>query len=227
MNPESDVRRIIFTRGISASGKTTWAEQYCRDNQNTVNINRDDIRFELFTEGVRDWGLYKFTKARERAVSEVQHQRILEASLLGKDIIISDTNLNDKYIIPIKDLPCLAKYSVEFKNFPITLEEACKRDSRRSNGVGVSVLHKQYKSLNRTDPLSSRGKPKAVIVDIDGTVADMKGLRHPFEWDKVLLDRPRKEIIMMVKGLMSEGYTIVFMSGRDGCCEKDTRAWVV
>ena len=33
-------------------------------------------------------------------------------------------------------------------------------------------------------------KEKAIIVDVDGTLADMRGVRSPFEWDKVLQDKP-------------------------------------
>jgi len=37
--------KLIATRGIPASGKTTWAREYCLKNPNTVRVNRDDIRY--------------------------------------------------------------------------------------------------------------------------------------------------------------------------------------
>lgn len=89
--------KVIFTRGISASGKTTWAEQFIKDNPTFVNINRDDIRWELFTGGVPDWGKYKFTKGNERLVSDRQTELVIEAVRNGKSMIISNTNLNDIY----------------------------------------------------------------------------------------------------------------------------------
>jgi hypothetical protein len=38
-------------------------------------------------------------------------------------------------------------------------------------------------------------KEKAIIVDVDGTLADMRGVRSPFEWDKVLQDKPHLDVI--------------------------------
>ena len=57
------------------------------------------------------------------------------------------------------------------------------------------------------------GKKKAVVVDVDGTIALMEGKRTPFEWEKVGLDSPNTPIIIV--------------SGRDGCCRKETEKWLV
>ena len=48
-------------------------------------------------------------------------------------------------------------------------------------------------------------KQKAIMVDVDGTLADMKGIRGPFEWDKVGLDRPYTDIIKLVQTLSDTG----------------------
>ena len=44
-------------------------------------------------------------------------------------------------------------------------------------------------------------KEKAIIVDVDGTLADMRGIRGPFEWDKVSQDKPHQDVIDLVKDL--------------------------
>ena len=44
-------------------------------------------------------------------------------------------------------------------------------------------------------------KELAIIVDVDGTLADMRGVRGPFEWDKVHLDKPHQDIIDLVRDL--------------------------
>ena len=88
-------------------------------------------------------------------------------------------------------------------------------------------------------------KELAIIVDVDGTLADMKGIRGPFEWDKVHLDKPHQDIIDMVRDFRSiigeeiweEGeygellgtipkYKIIITTGRDGVCEEATRKWL-
>ena len=45
--------KAILTIGVSASGKTTWAEQFVKENEWWVNINRDDIRFTILGERQR------------------------------------------------------------------------------------------------------------------------------------------------------------------------------
>jgi len=45
-------------------------------------------------------------------------------------------------------------------------------------------------------------KKKAIIVDVDGTLALMKGIRGPFDHDKVHLDKPNKPVIDLVKALL-------------------------
>jgi len=71
---------------------------------------------------------------------------------------------------------------------------------------------------------------KAFIVDIDGTLALMKGVRGPFEWDKVHLDNPNQWVIDLVKDIQArhlDWHTII-MSGRLGSetCEQLTRQWL-
>lgn len=65
---------------------------------------------------------------------------------------------------------------------------------------------------------------KAIIVDIDGTIAD-KWERNPFDWTKVREDKPHTDIISLVK-FLAEKYEIIFVSGRDEVCREDTQIWL-
>tara|TARA_R100001443_G_scaffold79347_1_gene86511 strand:- start:4970 stop:5422 length:453 start_codon:yes stop_codon:yes gene_type:complete len=80
-------------------------------------------------------------------------------------------------------------------------------------------------------------KELAIIVDVDGTLADMRGIRGPFEWDKVHLDRPHQDVIDLVKDLaiarkydveigFEHKYKIIITTGRDGVCEEATKQWL-
>ena len=86
-------------------------------------------------------------------------------------------------------------------------------------------------------------KQKAIIVDVDGTLADMRGVRGPFEWDKVHLDKPHQDVIELVKDLaevelddtrlerhpdleFEPKYKIIITTGRDGVCEEATKKWL-
>ena len=84
-------------------------------------------------------------------------------------------------------------------------------------------------------------KPKAIIVDVDGTLADMRGIRGPFDWDKIHLDRPHQDVIDLVNDLarideepypgdlpqdVERKYKIIITTGRDGVCEEATKKWL-
>lgn len=67
--------------------------------------------------------------------------------------------------------------------------------------------------------------PKAVWVDVDGTLAKMAD-RSPFDWNRVGEDEPINHVIDVVKALKADGYKIVILSGRDSICEEQTGYWL-
>src|SRR5690606_32635614 len=68
---------------------------------------------------------------------------------------------------------------------------------------------------------------KAIIVDIDGTVATNDGKRGFYEWEKVGADAPRPFIIEMVASLQCvHDYKVIFVSGRDSVCRQQTTEWL-
>lgn len=225
--------RAIICVGMSGSGKSTYAEQFCKDNPDWVEINRDNVRFTLFTNGVRDWSKYKFNKSKEDRVTEVIDQQIFDAVMEDKNIVCSDTNLNPKTRRALEDKLEGYGYSVSYKSFEITLEEAWKRDSNRQGGVGRDVLYKQWQQwltyIGRKTYTPDPSKPKAVIVDIDGTVAQMYN-RSPYEWEKVGEDKPRDFVINLVERMCTyfevDRIDIIFLSGRDGICRPQTEEWL-
>ncbi len=224
------MKQLILTVGISCSGKTTWSEDFVRNRCDWVNLNRDDVRFNTFTQGKRDWTKYKFNNKNEKRVTNIIDGFSEETVAQGCNIIVSDTNLNEKTRNKWKAFAEQHGYNYSEKAFPIEWEEARKRNQQREGGVSESVLWTQYLRMNeylgRRTYKGTPKKPNAVIVDLDGTVACMKGVRKPFEWDKVGQDKPRLFVINMLEGLMDQGITPVFLSGRDGCCQKDTYDWI-
>lgn len=218
--------KAFITVGVSASGKTTWANELIR--QGWRDINRDWIRFNLVKPGA-NWSNYKFNRANENAVTEIQGKMIMESWSAGENIIISDTNLNagtrQGLIKKLEDLG----YEVEIKTFPITFELAIKRDNLRANGVGQEVIYRQFQNWNdytgRITYVPDESLPKAIIVDVDGTIAQMNG-RGPFEWHRVGEDLPRWLIIDMVINYHRQGYEIIIVSGRSDECSNQTREWL-
>lgn len=67
--------------------------------------------------------------------------------------------------------------------------------------------------------------PKAIICDIDGTLAIM-GDRNPFDWDKVGEDSVNESVANCLKSMSDCGYDIILMSGRDSVCLMKTLIWL-
>jgi len=225
--------KLIITVGISASGKTTWVDDflYGKDSSSWVNINRDDIRFN-FLSYADGWDTYKFTKAKENEVSNVEMQQFNEAVEYGKNIIISNTNLNPKIRNKWVKLGEDNGYVVEIKSFDISLEAAYKRDQFRGKfSVGRDVLNRQWKQWLEFSGsykyVRNTKLPKAIVVDVDGTVA-IKGDRSPFDWSKVGQDTPRGFITLLLLSYLKqwESDSVIFLSGRDSACRHQTLTWL-
>ena len=94
------MNKLILTRGIQGSGKTTWARQWVEeDPENRVRINNDDIRNML--------GKY-WVVEREPLVSEMKHYLTQAAMDRGYDVVIDNMNLNPKEILFWKDMVKMA-----------------------------------------------------------------------------------------------------------------------
>jgi hypothetical protein len=66
---------------------------------------------------------------------------------------------------------------------------------------------------------------KTVIVDLDGTICT-KTDRGWYEYNKVSSDKPIDSILRLVKMLHSNGINIVFCTGREDVCMKDSINWL-
>lgn len=136
------MKKIILTRGIPASGKSTWAKQeVLKDPEHSIRINRDDLRNMS--------GQY-WVPTRESYIIACRNQLLNIAVYMGFNTIILDAmNLNPKdvdYISMIvnnfnKALEGDNQYKIEFKDFTnVPLNVCIKRDSKRENPLGEKVI---------------------------------------------------------------------------------------
>lgn len=214
--------RLILTRGIPASGKSTWAKEWvAEDPENRIRLNRDDLRSMIGATG--------FDYSTEQLVTHIQQEGARKALKAGKSVVIDDTNLRAKYAREwFKIGP------VEFVDFPIDLDEAIERDRVRlelqHGGVGEQVIrgfHQRFITPNKgnlppapeatpapkVEPyVPDLGLQPAIIVDTDGTVARMDG-RSPYDYSAVDTDLPVHEVINLVRYLSTDHY-VIGVSGR-------------
>lgn len=216
--------KAIITIGPSSSGKTTFAESL---DGSWVNINRDDLRFTL--TGCKSWKDYKFNKDIERMVTETQNSMMESAAMVGKNVIISDTNLNIAHRTRLRTKLEGIGYDVEYKEFDVDFDTLLKRNQFRDKSVPYEVLLDQYVRFQRYTGVmtykGTPGKPKAIIFDIDGTLAD-KGDRSPFDYSRVGEDTPIGHAIDMAIGYWDAAYEVIFLSGREQVCYKTTKNWI-
>ncbi|MBG0561880.1 phosphatase domain-containing protein [Actinoplanes aureus] len=227
--------RLLITRGLPASGKTTFARKLQPD---VVRVNRDDLRIMLH-------GRRLFTQRAEAQVTQAQRAAV-EALLRARgSVIVDDTNLRGKTVREWAELAARFDATFEVHDFTdVPVEECVRRDADRPEDERVGEdairrMHDRYlagKNLPLPVPWVERGGPglvyrpdpelpEAVLVDIDGTVALMSG-RSPYDWGRVGEDEPNPAVITAVRAMHAAGHAIVFCSGRDEVCRPETEAWL-
>lgn len=82
-----NVQYLILTVGLPASGKSTWADEYCAYTLETVQVERDQIRIEENLPFGTD----------EDRVTDIQRRMIYCELNAGNDVVVSDLNLSPKY----------------------------------------------------------------------------------------------------------------------------------
>lgn len=230
---------LRITRGLPASGKTTFAKTWVAKSPKTrVRVNRDDLREMLFGKRV---GL---TFEQEKAVTSAS-QTIARTHLEpGLDVIVDDTHLRPKYIRPWQEIAQQVNAVLEIQDFPVDVETAVIRDAGREHTVGETVIRTlAAKYLRKGEFLPTpdmprpdqnaaqryvppEGGPTAIVVDLDGTLALM-GDRHPFAWDEVGGDEPNTDVVDVVAAVSHAVDHVVFMSGRSEVCRTATLDWLV
>ena len=215
---------IKYYKGLPGSGKSTLAKAWVSEDAiNRVRVNKDSIR-DLLHNG-------KYSKGNEKQVLDTQDFIILDSLRRGKSVAFDNTHLVNKHLTRLENLlkeNNLSNVKIEVVDLTnIEPEECIKRDLKRPNSVGQDVIWRMYWNHVADVPKLEvkRQLPHAVIVDIDGTLAEMKD-RHPFEWSKVGQDNLRYSVSVIVDSLRDAGMDIILMSGRDSICREETIDWL-
>lgn len=211
--------KLILTKGLPASGKSTWArEQVAKSKGGTVGLTKDDLRL-----------MFADTKKREKLVLETRNTLTKLYLEGGLNVIWHDTNLNPIHELKAKEIAKEHKSSLIIQDFTdVDVQECIKRDSKRLNSVGEKVIinmHNQYLAPKAIEYIEDKTLSHIILCDIDGTVA-IKGDRSIFDWSKVSVDLPNEYICQVVKSLIASGNEIVFFSGRDEICRDDSKKWL-
>lgn len=238
---------LIITRGLPGSGKTAKARAYVAESPLTrARVNRDDLRAQLF-------GGWTGEHAHEEAVTAAQHAAVSALLRKGLDVVVDDTNLVAKHARALRALATAAGAGFEVWDLTdVPLGTCLERNMGRFDTPAfvppevILSMHAKYVAPLKGKPMTlpdesavalpvvpyvaPEGAPEVVLVDIDGTLADMgkdqPGHRGPFDWARVGEDTPIEPIVDLVHDLRYAGHDVVFMSGRDEVCRAETEAWL-
>lgn len=220
--------KLIMTKGLPASGKTTWAKQ-----QKAKRVNKDDLRAMLDNS--------VWSKENETFVLEVRDSLVTHILNSNYDCIVDDTNLAPKHESTLRALAEQLGAEFEIKDFTdVSLSTCLKRDSERANSVGEKVIKTMYKTflkgkvdVAQYQPIPYNDDlPACIIVDIDGTLAHMSG-RSPYDYSQVHTDTVDETVANIVRRYYArdimtdipETY-VVIVSGREDGCKDVTVKWL-
>lgn len=210
--------KLIMTKGLPGSGKTTWAKWYQKRYPNTVRVNKDDLRAMLH-DSVHSHG-------REDLVLKIRDEIVNMAFVGGHDVIVDDTNLSPKHEARLKQLAETingAEFTIQsFTDVPV--KTCIENDLKRPKPVGKKVIMDMYRRyLYSPTVIEYKKELKDVIVcDLDGTLAII-GDRNPYDASKCMEDYLNGPIFDLIE---STKLPLILVSGRKDTYRPQTEAWL-
>jgi len=219
--------QILILIGAPGSGKSTFAKYFLRTEENWIRVCRDDFRMMQFSNG-------NVSDREENMITNMVNACI--ESLLRKksNVLIDATNCKKEYINQF-----INRFEndadISFKVFDVSKDELEKRCEQRFNETGkfipknvITKYVQQLDSLKQTFDFSTRKRknktieladqnitlPKAIICDLDGTLALMNG-RNPFDASRCDEDVLNEPVANTLKNYHKLGYKIILLSGRE------------
>lgn len=239
--------KLIVLQGPPCSGKSTWAREYIQGKEKTtIIVSRDSFRLHFCGDNTTKM-FTDMNPDREDLITQLESTSIESGLKAGFDVIVDATNLNPKTInrmYKLADGAGITRDQIEFKEFYIPFNEALARDKARKeaggHSVGKRVLQKFYeryyldkyqdelkKTVSPYRYWQQPDLPRAVICDLDGTLAWMQG-RSPYDGTKVDKDGVDPQLRDLLILLRHTGLTLLFVSGREGTeeCRTKTQKWL-
>lgn len=229
--------KVIILIGPPGCGKSTAAKEFIKLNPSYVRVNRDDLRMMLRNEQMLD-------NKSEEILTDIQNNIIINFLSRGKNVIIDNTNLKEKYLKELINVCSDYCDDIIFNIFDTKIETCIERNNNREQKVPIDVIKKMFidfenlknnfefhnyrKYIDKPfeyNQKNSNSLPECYLFDIDGTLALMNGKRGPFDWNKVHLDDVNEIVKEQLILLHKNNYKIIIMTGRDESCKELTKNW--
>lgn len=217
------MKQIILTKGLPASGKSTWAKNMVEKHPGVYKrVNKDDLRAMLDNS--------RWSKGNEKFVLKIRDYIVREALREGKHVIIDDTNLEPYHEIRMHQIADEVRNTkVIIQDFTdVSVEECVKRDLTRYASVGERVIREMYTKYLKPRPNMPAKNPNledCVICDLDGTLC-LYGERNPYERD-FINDEPNEAVLDVLSHYIRHSREqIIFFSGRNDKFRDETLKWL-
>jgi len=223
----SKTLQILILIGAPGSGKSTFARYFLRTEENWMRLCRDDFRAMQFAAG-------NLQNQEEGLVADMIDAAIETLLLKRSNVLLDATHCRMSYINHfIERFNSLA--DISFKLFDVdlaTLTERCeKRFQTTGKLVPKSAIKKFAEELdelkttfdftprpknNRQETVAAQdtGLPKAIICDLDGTLALMRD-RNPYNAATCDEDDLNEPVANVLRNFYGNGYQILLVSGRE------------
>jgi len=230
--------QLLILVGAPGSGKSTFAKYHLRTHLNWARVCRDDFRAMHFGAG--------FMSDKDEAMISKMIDGAIEAMLVNKTNVIADATHTKRVYLDeyVKKFGHLA--DVSFKVFEASREELNRRCREREEQTGkvipaaavkqhsesLELLKASFdfatvpKMLKQNKPaLQNTALPKAIICDLDGTLALLNG-RNPFDASHCEADLLNQPVAHVLQTYAKSDYRIILVSGRESKFEVQTRSFL-
>lgn len=161
-----------------------------------VTVSRDELR-----------GL----SSDEEFITRLKTDVIVRALREGRDVVVSNPYLGHKWLNRYESLA--GQMGADFEI----------HDTHYYSTEGLTGRNAGW---GKVEPIEFDPEAEPVYVfDIDGTLADHTGLRDPYDYSRVYLDRTI-EATKWLPEAVSGHDPVVFLSGRSEDCRKETEDWL-
>jgi predicted kinase len=244
---------ITFTVGAPGAGKTSWAhEEVTRRGLHEVQrVSLDDLLTMAYGRASGELTSNDLKLAQRILISTVR--QIVES---GRDVIVDNTHLSTRFPSSVRD-ELGDGHHYQIKDFTdVPLETCILRDRYRAEAdphayVGRDAVAKMHAKgvtlrarfggpgmplwadeLNQSDGIEpyepDKRLPKALIVDIDGTLA-LHVNRGPYDtsrYETDELERRLARILSDLHDIAADGYYLLLLTGRYEEHRAVTSSWL-